>query len=173
MPIVRCSNRLSADVSKFIKLSDTPSSYEGQAGKYPIVNDEEDGLEFVEISGLNLEFLDDQTVYDCSVIVEINDLVHVNDPFTAVLADKTNTTELPILGAVVAKPTTTSCIIQTLGYLDGFTGLTTGDTYYLGASGKITNTATTTTGEVLYPVGVAKSNTRLELRIDSDYIIRS
>jgi len=173
MVVVRCSNKLSSDVTRFLELSDTPDTYEAQAGKYVVVNNTETGVEFVNISGLNLDFLDDQTVYTCSNIVEVNDLVHVNDPFTAVQADKSNLVELPILGAVVAKPTATSCIIQTLGYLDNFTGLNTGETYFLDSSGKITNVPTTTTGEALYPVGVAKSETRLELRIDSDYTIRS
>jgi hypothetical protein len=38
----------------FLDLSDTPSSYEGQAGKLPKVNDGEDALEFSKITGSNL-----------------------------------------------------------------------------------------------------------------------
>ena len=173
MPIVRKQNNLTAKVSKFTDLTDTPNSYSGQAGRYPQVNGDEDALEFVNISGLDLDFLDDQTVYSCNVAVEVNDFVYLINDSTAALADKTQSANLPIIGAVVSKPTTTSCTIQTLGYLDGFTGLVPGDTYFLDTAGDISNTPTTTTGEVLYVVGVAKSATRLELRISSDYIIRS
>jgi len=36
---------------QFIDLIDTPASYEGNAGKVPAVNEEEDGLEFITIAG--------------------------------------------------------------------------------------------------------------------------
>jgi len=36
---------------KFIDLPDTPASYEGNAGKVPAVNEEENGLEFVTVTG--------------------------------------------------------------------------------------------------------------------------
>lgn len=37
--------------STFIGLTDTPSSYSGQTGKFPKVNAGETGLEFVTITG--------------------------------------------------------------------------------------------------------------------------
>ena len=36
---------------KFIDLPDTPASYEGNAGKVPAVNEEENGLEFITVTG--------------------------------------------------------------------------------------------------------------------------
>ena len=36
-------------VQKYLELKDTPSTYTGQAGKFPKVNDNEDGLEFSEV----------------------------------------------------------------------------------------------------------------------------
>jgi len=169
----RCSKRVSANLTRFIQLADTPATYEGQAGKFAVVNPEEDGIIFVDISGLDLGFLDDKTVYSCPATTDVRDAVHIISDGVVTIAAKSDTANLPVIGMVVAKPTSTSCIIQTLGYLDGFTGLVEGETYYLGEDGKITNTATTTATEALYVIGVAKSNSRLELRIGSDYIIRS
>lgn len=167
------SNVLTSRLIKFLQLKDTPDSYDGQANKFVAVDPTENELIFVDVAGLNLEFLNDQTVYSVDSSAEVGDFVHNTSATTVVLADKADTANLPILGVIVSKPTTTSCIIQTLGYLEGFTGLVPGEPYYLGTAGKITITPTTTTGEALYLVGVAKSSTRLELRIDSDYIIRA
>jgi len=36
-------------VQKYLELKDTPNTYAGQAGKFPKVNDNEDGLEFSEV----------------------------------------------------------------------------------------------------------------------------
>jgi hypothetical protein len=168
-----CAKRVTADLTRFLQLVDTPDTYENQAGKFAVVNPTEDGIIFVDVAGLDLEFLDDQTIYTCPSTTDIRDAVHIPSAGTVVIADKTITSNLPIIGLVVAKPTATSCIIQTLGFLEGFTGLVPGDTYYLHTDGKITNTPTVTPGEALYVIGVAKSSSKLELRIGSDYIIRS
>jgi len=167
------SNVLTSSLTRFLQLRDTPNSYEGQDTKVVAVDEGTGKLIFIDVPGLNLDFLNDQTVYNAPSTSVVGDFVHNVTSDTVVLADKGNTVNLPILGLIVAKPTTTTCIVQTLGYLDGFAGLTPGETYYLGLAGKITITPTTTTGDALYPVGVAKSSTRLELRIDSDYIIRA
>jgi hypothetical protein len=169
----RCSTRVSANLTRFIQLADTPSTYLGQAGKVVVVNNTEDGVIFIDVPGLNLGFLNDTTIYNCPSGTDIRDAVHIVSTGVVAIAAKSDAANLPVIGLVVAKPTTTSCIIQTLGYLDGFTGLSVGDTYYLAEDGKITNTPTTTTGEALYVIGVAKSSSRLELRIGSDHIIRS
>ena len=169
----RCRKRSRADLTRFIDLYDTPETYTGQAGKFVQINATEDGVQFVDVSGLDIEFLDDQTVYTCPAAVDLRDAVHIVNPGVVTIADKNDPANLPVIGLVVAKPTTTSCIVRTIGFLEGFTGLAEGETYYLGADGKITNTATTTSGEALYVMGVAKSSSKLELRIGSDYIIRS
>lgn len=169
----RCVKRVSANLTRFIQLADTPASYEGEAGKFAVVNPGEDGITFISVGGLDLEFLNDQTVYDCPATTDLRDAVHIISTGVVTTASKSDTPNLPVIGMVVAKPTTTTCIIQTLGYLDGFTGLSEGETYYLDDDGKITNVPTTTATEALYVIGVAKSSSRLELRIGSDYIIRS
>lgn len=168
----RCHRRLSGDVYKFIQLLDTPETLEAQAGKILRVNSQETGIEFLNIDGLELGFLNDKTVYQCTPDTDILDVVHISAPGTVTIATKESQNTLPLAGFVVSKPTTTQCIIQTIGYLDGFAGLIPGDTYFLGTDGKITNVATTVSGEALAVVGIAKSSVRLELRIGSNFIIR-
>lgn len=169
----KCSRRVTANLNKFINLVDTPSVYQDQAGKYLVVNETEDGVKFVDVGSLNYDFLSDQTVYSCAASTDLRDAVYLVTDGVAATADKADAANLPVIGLVVAKPSTTSCIIQTLGYLDGFTGLDVGETYFLDADGKISNTPTTVAGEALYVIGVAKSSTRLELRIGSSYVIKA
>jgi hypothetical protein len=169
----KCNKVLTSSLTRFLQLKDTPDSYEGQDAKFLAVDETTGTIVFIDVAGLNLGFLNDNTLYNVTSTAVVGDFVHNISSDTVVLADKGDLNNLPILGVIVAKPTTTTCIIQTLGYLDGFTGLVPGETYYLGLAGKITITPTSTAGQALYPVGVAKSSTRLELRIDSDYIVRA
>lgn len=50
----------------FIELTDTPSAYTGQAGKVPIVNATEDGLEFVSICDL---------IINCTIVQQIINVI--------------------------------------------------------------------------------------------------
>lgn len=47
----------SGGVDNFLDLTDTPSSYAGQAGKSVVVNNTEDGLQFVNLSGVSEQIL--------------------------------------------------------------------------------------------------------------------
>jgi hypothetical protein len=65
-------------VTTFIELEDTPDSYSGQAGKVPVVNDTEDGLEFEDAGGgikYHLESTDSITVptrHQYNIVEELN-----------------------------------------------------------------------------------------------------
>lgn len=168
----RCIKRLSGSLYRFIQLVDTPEEYTNQAGKIVVVNDAEDGLAFLDFGNLDTSYLVDSTVYNCPNGLSVNQFITITSDTNVGIASKDDIASLPVVGVIIGKPTTTTCIIQTLGYVDGFTGLVPGDTYYLGNGGNITNSATIVSGEALYPVGVAKSTTKLELRIDSSYIVR-
>jgi len=57
---------ISPGVDNFIDLTDTPSVYTGQAGKIPIVNATEDGLEFVSICDL---------IINCTIVQQIINVI--------------------------------------------------------------------------------------------------
>lgn len=59
--------------TRFIQLTDTPISYEGQAGKFVIVNDDEDGVEFVEGGGGGVSCED---LEECAVIATMQDQIN-------------------------------------------------------------------------------------------------
>jgi hypothetical protein len=169
----RYSNVLTSRLTRFVQLNDVPQDYVGRAGQALVVNATEDGLEFNSAPTLNPSTLLDSTIYTVPAASAVGSLIHLTSATAAVLADNTILTTLPIVGVVASKPSTTTAIIQSIGFIDGLSGLVAGSSYYLSTAGSITNTPPTTPGTALYPVGVARSATRLELMINSDYIIRA
>jgi hypothetical protein len=104
--------------------------------------------------------------------IAINDPVYVSATNTAALADATSVTTAPCVGFVTSKPTATSAIVQTNGFLTGFSGLVAGDTYFLAVGGGITTTPPNTVGNIIQKLGIAISSTVIWVQPVLDFTIR-
>jgi hypothetical protein len=106
--------------------------------------------------------------YTCPVGVTVGDAVYISGSDAVSQANATDVSTSPALGFVRFKPTATTCIVQSYGDLSEFAGLIAGDTYYLddSAAGAITNTAPSTSGTTVQPVGFARNGTTLVIIID-------
>lgn len=101
-----------------------------------------------------------QGTYTCLSGDAVGDWVYISAASTVAKADADDTGKLPVIGVIVSKPTTTSCVVQTTGQVT-LSGLTAGSIYYLsGTAGAITATPVSANA---VPVGVAKSTTVLVL----------
>jgi len=101
-----------------------------------------------------------QGTYTCLSGDAVGDWVYISAASAVAKADADDAAKLPVIGVIVSKPTTTSCVVQTTGQVT-LSGLTAGAIYYLsGTAGAITATPVT---DNAVPVGVAKSTTVLVL----------
>lgn len=114
--------------------------------------------------------LDD--VYDCPAGVNVLDLVYHTGVANAVdQADANDAGKQPVIGAVVSKPTPTTCIVRHYGILGGFVGLTPGATYWLSTTpgGAMLAPPPSDPGDVQQRIGFAKNANEMFLMIDRDY----
>lgn len=101
-----------------------------------------------------------QGTFTCLSGDAAGDWVYISAANTVAKADADDTAKLPVIGVIVSKPTTTSCVVQTTGQVT-LSGLTAGAIYYLsGAAGAITATPVSANA---VPIGIAKSTTVLVL----------
>jgi hypothetical protein len=100
-------------------------------------------------------------LFTCGAGVALGEWVYNSAANTVAEADADDTTKRPAIGPVVAKPSTTSCLVQTGGEYTT-SGLTAGAAYYLSAATAGTITATPPPGNAQL-VGWAKSTTVLEI----------
>ncbi len=68
--------RFRSDARAFTQLSDAPPSYAGQGQKGVRVRDDETGLEFAEISALDLTLLDRIVTHDDQILIENGNVVY-------------------------------------------------------------------------------------------------
>lgn len=107
-------------------------------------------------------------LYSCPMTVSVGDWVYKTGVDNQV--DRADATTIaPVIGAVIAKPTSTTCIIQSSGRLDGYTGLTTGDRYFIakGSPGAMTDDPSSiiaTSGSV-QKLAIAISATEIQIDI--------
>jgi hypothetical protein len=88
-------------------------------------------------------------------------------------ANASSTATMPVIGFVIDKPTTTTCTVQFIGPIPGFSGLTTDAQYYMDTTnGGITTTPPSGigSGKVIQKVGIAKSTTLLEVLVDQTVV---
>ena len=104
--------------------------------------------------------------------IDPNDPVYVTTANNADLADATSIATGPCIGFVSTKLTATSAVVQTNGFLAGFTGLVAGDTYFLAVGGGITTTPPNTVGNIIQKIGIAVSTTVLWIQPTLDFTIR-
>lgn len=105
--------------------------------------------------------------YTCPSAVSVGDAVFISGSDAVDRADASSNSTSPAFAIVRAKPTATTCLIQSSGEVDAFGGLTAGATYYLSDStpGGITLTAPTS-GSFQQALGFARNATTLVVIID-------
>ena len=105
--------------------------------------------------------------YTCPVAVAVGDAVFISGSDAVDRADASSAATSPAFAIVRAKPTTTTCLIQSSGEVDAYGGLIVGATYFLSDStpGGITDTAPIG-GSTQQPLGFARNSTTLVVLID-------
>lgn len=111
-------------------------------------------------------------VYNCPTTVSVGDAVYGTGPDSVDRAQANSISTVPAIGFVLAKPTTTTASVQYFGEVAGFSGLSTGSTYYLSdtVAGGITTTAPSTTGFIVQKVGFAKDSTTLVAVVNREFV---
>lgn len=141
------------DKGSFKGLTDTPSTYSGQAGNFVKVSSGENALEFAaSVSSANAILTNvacDATVYAGAAV-----RLESGTAYNALADSLTNSN---IIGIVDSKVSATICNIRLSGTTDGnqFTGLDETKEYYLSATiaGAITDVPPSATGNILLRVG--------------------
>lgn len=101
--------------------------------------------------------------YTCLSGDAVGDWMYISASNTAAKADADDTAKQPVIGVIVSKPTTTSCLVQGSIEIAGLSGLTAGTKYYLSATaGGLTSSAPASHA---VPLGVAKNTTTLVIPI--------
>lgn len=97
------------------------------------------------------------STYSCLAGLAVGDPVYISAADTVAKCDGTDGGKMPCIGIVAAKPTTTTCVVQSAGEFTT-TGLVAGSVYYVGAAGLTTSTVGLA---VVQQIGMAKSTTVL------------
>lgn len=108
--------------------------------------------------------------YSCPSGATARQLVYLSGSGAVDLADASNTANMPALGFIASKPTSTTCTLADEDELSGFVGLTPQAVYYADPAtpGGITTTLPdVTVGNVVQQVGVAKTATILKIEIST------
>lgn len=167
---------------QFLKISGTQAVWgSGGAGSGDVVgpSSSTDGTivlfdgttgKLIQDSGVSIGELTDTAAYACDSGVSVNDCVYW-DGAALQKSDKSNASTVPVLGIVKAKPSSTTAQLQFIGERTGFSGIVPNTRYYLGSSGGITSTATTTSGDYIVPIGIGKNSSTIELRL-SMYMVK-
>ena len=117
---------------------------------------------------------------DCTVAEEIGHFVYViGDPVSGRdqirKSDPSNYDKMPAVGVLISKDTDTKCFVQWLGETPAiFTGLSTGEIYFLGADSNIAEVppSPTPTGTFVQPIGVAVAPDRVYVRPEANLTLR-
>ena len=110
--------------------------------------------------------------WDCDADVAVRDLVAVSVSDHVKKADATDELKMPGIGFVTSKLTETTCLVRSIGKIEGFTGLDARETYYADPAvlGGITKTKPVSNGgTVVQEIGFARNGTTLVIVIDRDY----
>lgn len=101
--------------------------------------------------------------YDCPAAVSVRDAVYLTGTGTVDRARANALSTMPVLGFVQSKPSATQAIVQASDALAGFSGLTVDAFYYADPTtpGAITATCPTTIGQVVQPLGYARTTSTL------------
>lgn len=99
--------------------------------------------------------------FTCTSSEAVKDLVYISAASNVRRAQADALATARVLGWIVAKPTTTTCLVARTGRLSGLSGLTAAATVFLSAStpGAATSTPPSSSGNVVVPVGLADETT--------------
>jgi hypothetical protein len=97
----------------------------------------------------------------------------IGEVATVTKVDPSDNTKMPVIGMLIEKPTTTTCIIQTSGYIKlvSLGPLTVGKRYFVGLDGNVSMLpplaiSSPSNYAMIQIVGVARASTVLELNVD-------
>jgi len=132
--------------------------------------------------GLSARFglrVKDVRAAECTVAESIGDFVCIaDDPPNGLdvvaKADPADFNKMPAVGVVISKSDSTHCLVQWLGETPNiFTGLASGEVYFVGADARIAEDPPVPTSVPLFTqfMGVATAPTRLYLR-PNDHMVR-
>lgn len=116
---------------------------------------------------------------ECTALEAVGDFVCiVDDPPDGLdlvgRADPSDFGRMPAVGVIISKSSPTECLVQWLGETPNiFAGLSSGEVYFVGANGKISEVPPVPTTGPLFTqfMGVATAPTRLYLR-PNDHMVR-
>lgn len=114
--------------------------------------------------------------YATGVGVAVNDLVYVDGSGSVDKADANGSGTFPAIGFVISKPTTTQAIVQFMGELDGFSGLTLGQRLFMSETpGQVVDDTAlpTSSGAAIQPVAVVRTSSIIAVLIHPDFTLLS
>ena len=115
------------------------------------------------------------TLYTCTTTEAVGDWVYISGADNVRQANASASTTAPAIGRIVAKPTTTTCLVQRNGTVRGLSGLTAGAIYFLAATaGSMVVEGAgvpNSTNNVIQMLGRAKSTTEFECEVDFDHVV--
>ncbi len=110
----------------------------------------------------------------CDTAVNVGEAVYVRPDGIFDKADASDISTAKVIGFVSEKSGTTACTVRISGEIETFSGLTSGDYYFLSTTeGAIDNSAPVAAGEVVTGVGKAVSSSKLIVELQNMYTIRS
>lgn len=116
----------------------------------------------------------------CTAAEAVGDLVCIaDDPpngyHVVAKADPSDYDKMPVVGVIISKQSPTMCLVQWTGETpDLFTGLASGEIYFLGADSKLAEVPPVPTTVPLFtqPVAVATAPTRVFVRPENNLTLR-
>jgi hypothetical protein len=116
----------------------------------------------------------------CTVAEAIGDFVCISAPPVSgkdqvSKADPADYDTLPAVGVIISKPTTITCVVQWFGETPAiFTGLSAGETYFLGTDSKASAYPPIPTTEDVFiqTVGLAVSDTKMYIKPEGNLTLR-
>lgn len=121
-------------------------------------------------------------VADCPASAAVKDVVYISADevagvFQVSLVNIDSTTTYPILGVIIRKLTTTRCVVQVGGEIEGlYTGLDPGKQLFVNSSARLSHSVPTHPGSgvrLVYPAALALADNVLLLRAGTPTIIRA
>lgn len=158
-------------VSSFLELTDTPDSYEGNAGKVPRVNSAEDALEWVnmtlELDAETLTFDGIKTTLTAGEALTAGNLCYMTGGKMYKADADAVATSFCFAIATDAIDADSQGVFLLIGIISGFSSLTVGAPVFLSTtSGGLTQTLPSGSNDVVQVVGIALSATHVYFKPD-------
>lgn len=103
---------------------------------------------------------------NCSINEVVGDAVYLSGSNTVAKANASDISTSPVIGFIVEKPTSTSCVVQTEGEFSYPSPLSSNTVYFLDTvGGGITTTPPSSSGNVLQELGTSLNNGSLLIKL--------